>query len=103
MSRIHLGAPVDVKVQSLDQTFTGTVARFAERLDTETRTMHVEVDVKNPTLELVPGMYADASITLDEAQRRRWSRRSQAIDRTRRQDARVLVVDAERRDRSARR
>ena len=30
--------------------FTGTVARFADRLDTDTRTMRVEVDVPNPTL-----------------------------------------------------
>ena len=29
--------------------------------------MHVEVDVPNPNLELVPGMYADASIVLAEA------------------------------------
>ena len=54
-------------MQSLDKTLTGTVARFADRLDTDTRTMHVEVDVPNPTLELVPGMYADASIALDQA------------------------------------
>jgi hypothetical protein len=30
----------------------------AERLDSDTRTMRVEVDVANPKLELVPGMYA---------------------------------------------
>jgi multidrug efflux pump subunit AcrA (membrane-fusion protein) len=29
--------------------------------------MRVEVDVRNPTLELVPGMYANASLVLDEA------------------------------------
>ena len=46
------------RVQALDTDVPGTVARFAERLDTDTRTMRVEVDVKNPTLELVPGMYA---------------------------------------------
>ena len=67
VSRIHLRAPVDVRVQSLGRTFPGTVARFAERLDSETRTMRVEVDVANRTLELVPGMYAQASIELDRA------------------------------------
>jgi RND family efflux transporter MFP subunit len=67
VSRIHLGAPVALHVQSSHKTLTGTVARFAARLNTETRTMHVEVDVPNPNLELVPGMYADASIVLAEA------------------------------------
>jgi RND family efflux transporter MFP subunit len=67
VSRIHLGAPVDLHVQSSHKRFTGTVARFAARVNTETRTMHVEVDVPNSNLELVPGMYAEASIVLDEA------------------------------------
>jgi len=67
VSRIHLGGDVSVAVQSLHKTVKGTVARFSDRLDTDTRTMHVEVDVQNPTLELVPGMYADATILLDAA------------------------------------
>jgi len=64
--RIHLGEPVSITVQSLGRTFPGTVARFADRLDAETRTMRVEVDVPNPKLELVPGMYAAASLALDQ-------------------------------------
>lgn len=64
---IHLGTPVDLDVQALHQTFTGKVARFSERLDSDTRTMRVEVDVENPTLEIVPGMYATASIVLNSA------------------------------------
>jgi len=66
VSRIHLGQHVDVTVQSLHRTVSGTVARFANRLDTDTRTMRVEVDVQNANLELVPGMYADASLSLDQ-------------------------------------
>lgn len=66
VSRVRLGTPVDVTIQSLHKTVTGTVARFAGRLNTETRTMHVEVDVPNANLELVPGMYADASLVLDQ-------------------------------------
>jgi RND family efflux transporter MFP subunit len=65
VSRIHLGQEVDVTVQSLHKTVSGSVSRFADRLDTDTRTMRVEVDVANPTLDLVPGMYADASLALD--------------------------------------
>jgi len=67
VSRIHLCAPVDVTVQALGRTFQGKVARFSERLNLDTRTMETEVDVPNPKLELVPGMYAYASITTDEA------------------------------------
>ena len=55
------------RVQALDTDLPGTVARFAQRLDADTRTMRVEVDVPNPRLELVPGMYAQASIALDRA------------------------------------
>ena len=65
--RVRLGQPVDVRVESLKRTFPGKVARFADRLDTDTRTMRVEVDVPNPGLTLVPGMYADATLVLDEA------------------------------------
>jgi RND family efflux transporter MFP subunit len=67
VSRIHVGASVDVKVQALNRNFEGKVARFAEKLNLDTRTMETEVDVANPKLELVPGMYAYASITTDQA------------------------------------
>jgi RND family efflux transporter MFP subunit len=67
VSLIHLGAPVDVKVQALNRSFQGKVARFSDTLNLETRTMATEVDVPNPKLELVPGMYAYASITTDAA------------------------------------
>ncbi len=88
--RIHVGNDVDVTVQVLHKTVTGKVARFADRLDTDTRTMRVEVDVPNPKLELVPGMYADATLVLDAA-RDAVVAPVQAIDRDE-QGARVLVV-----------
>jgi RND family efflux transporter MFP subunit len=90
VSRVRLGSPVDVTVQSLNKTVSGTVARFAGRLDTETRTMRVEVDVPNPRGELVPGMYADATLVLQEASGAIVAP-VQAIDRTE-TGARVLVV-----------
>jgi RND family efflux transporter MFP subunit len=56
---VRSGDPVDVHVESLgDKTFTGTITRFTDRVDEETRTMITEVEVPNPNLELVPGMYA---------------------------------------------
>ena len=66
VSRIRLGAPVAVNVQALDRSFQGTVARFAGKLNLDTRTMETEVDVPNPSLLLVPGMYAAASIGTEQ-------------------------------------
>jgi RND family efflux transporter MFP subunit len=59
---VHLGEPVDVKVAALNRTFPGRVARFADKVEESTRTMKTEVDVANPTLELVPGMYAEVDL-----------------------------------------
>jgi RND family efflux transporter MFP subunit len=63
---IHLGDPVSVNVPSLSRTFPGKVARFSVDVREETRTMHTEVDVPNPTRILLPGLYAEATITLEK-------------------------------------
>jgi RND family efflux transporter MFP subunit len=63
--RVKLGEPVEVTVAALARTFKGRVARFSDQLDLETRTMHTEVDVPNPDLILVPGMYATARLPLE--------------------------------------
>ena len=63
---IHLGDPVSVSVPSLNRTFPGKVARFSVDVREETRTMHTEVDVQNPGRVLVPGLYAEATITLEK-------------------------------------
>lgn len=64
--RIRVGRKVQVKVPSLNQTFEGRVSRFAEKIDSATRTMETEVDVPNPRLILKPGMYAYADLELDQ-------------------------------------
>lgn len=64
--RIRLGRIVKVKVPSLNQTFDGKVSRFAEKVDTATRTMETEVDVPNLRQLLKPGMYAYADLELDQ-------------------------------------
>lgn len=63
---VHLGKSVSVEVQALNKTFEGTVARFSDKVDASTRTMMTEVDVPNPKLELVPGMYAYVSFPVSE-------------------------------------
>jgi RND family efflux transporter MFP subunit len=62
---VHIGQQVDVRVQTLNRSFPGRVARFAEKLELSTRTMNTEVDVPNPSLLLIPGMYAEVNLTLD--------------------------------------
>src|ERR1700728_3661032 len=62
---IHLGDHVDVHVPSLNRTFPGKVARFSVDVREDTRTMHTEVDVLNPQHILLPGLYAEATITLE--------------------------------------
>ena len=63
---IHIGDPVDVHVPSLNRTFPGKVARFSVDVREDTRTMHTEVDVSNPQHMLLPGLYADAEIALEQ-------------------------------------
>ena len=64
---IHPGDTVDVKVGSLDEkTFTGKITRATERVNEDTRKMTAEVEVPNPNLELVPGMYATVTLKADK-------------------------------------
>jgi RND family efflux transporter MFP subunit len=62
---IKVGDPVDVRVASLNRTFPGKVARFSVDVREDTRTMHTEVDVPNPERVLLPGLYAEAVLSLD--------------------------------------
>lgn len=61
---IHIGENVDVVVSNNNETFQGKIARFADLIDTQVRTMHTEIDVPNPKYQLVPGMYASVRIPL---------------------------------------
>lgn len=62
---VHVGQQVAVRVPTLAQSFSGRVARFAGKVSLATRTMDTEVDVMNPRLILIPGMYAEVNLTLD--------------------------------------
>jgi RND family efflux transporter MFP subunit len=63
---IHKGEAAAVNVPVLHRTFPGRVTRFAEKVQMSTRTMDTEVDVPNPDLVLVPGMYAEVILNVDE-------------------------------------
>jgi RND family efflux transporter MFP subunit len=65
---IHVGDAVEVRVDSLGKTLTNaTISRCSQKVDEDTRTMLTEVEVPNPNLELVPGMYA--TLVLNVARR----------------------------------
>ena len=66
VSRVHVGETVDVRVSSLAKSFPGRVARFADKIQPSTRTMDTEVDVQNPSLTLIPGMYAEEDLRVEE-------------------------------------
>ena len=64
--QIHLGDPVKVHVQALNQDIEGKVSRFADSLDLQTRTMETEIDFDNRDGHLIPGMYAETQLSLRE-------------------------------------
>src|SRR5262249_44927902 len=66
---IRVGDPVNVNVPSLSRNFPGKVTRFSVDVKEDTRTMHTEVDVPNQNGALVPGLYAEATITLEQKNR----------------------------------
>lgn len=62
---IRVNDAVQVRIPSLDKVIPGKVARFSVDVAEQTRTMHTEVDVDNPGRLLYPGMYAEATLTLE--------------------------------------
>lgn len=64
---IHIGQTIAIEVSGAQQKFDGKIVRFSDQIDTQTRTMHTEVQVPNPNFQLVPGMYASVKIPLSSA------------------------------------
>jgi RND family efflux transporter MFP subunit len=48
------------------ESFTGTVARNSNTIDTNSRTLNVEIDVDNPKGEIMPGAYGFVHFTLPQ-------------------------------------
>ncbi|MEZ2346687.1 efflux RND transporter periplasmic adaptor subunit [Terriglobus sp. RCC_193] len=64
VAEIRNGQTVDVEVTSTGRKLQGKVTRYADSVQTATRTMDTEVDVPNPDGALVPGMYAEVHLHL---------------------------------------
>ncbi len=61
---IAVGDPIEI-VLGDNRRLPGTVARISHRITTETRTMMAEIDVPNPDLKLIAGMYVTVGLKLD--------------------------------------
>jgi RND family efflux transporter MFP subunit len=63
VKEIRMRDSVEIQVESLnDRALTGLISRFSQKIDDTTRTMLTEIEVENPDLELIPGMYATLSL-----------------------------------------
>jgi RND family efflux transporter MFP subunit len=66
---IHVDDLVNVRVDSLGgKSFAGKITRFTGKVSDDTRTMITEIEVDNPNLEVIPGMYATVVLKLEPRQ-----------------------------------
>jgi HlyD family secretion protein len=61
------GDPAVFKLDFTDHVFEGKVARIADSLDRDDKTMRTEIDLPNPANELRDGMYGYATIELSKS------------------------------------
>ena len=66
---IHVGDPVEVRVLAYpDRIFKAKISWIAASIDPSTRRLSVRADVENPQGELKPGMFANFSIIIGNAE-----------------------------------
>lgn len=62
---MNAGVPAEIRATgAVGGVFSGKIARSAESLNAQARTMRVEVDMPNATHALVPGMYVNVAFKL---------------------------------------
>ena len=63
LGQLSTGAKAEIAVPALgSQKFEGTISYLSPELDPSTRTARVRVEVKNPDMKLLPGMFAQAQL-----------------------------------------
>ncbi len=63
---IHVGNTVSGKIVSMGgKPFSGKITRASLKVNLDTRTMATEIEVANPDLTLVPGMYVNLALTVE--------------------------------------
>lgn len=88
---VHIGTTAQIRIESTGQQLTGKVVRTTGELDLATRTLQVEIDLKNADNKLDPGMYADVTLDLQRTGTA-LTVPIQAVDRSGGRPA-VMVVD----------
>lgn len=64
---IREGLPAELTVQGLPgESFFGKVTRFNRTVDPSTRTMHVEIEIPNPSGVLKPNMFGRVQLTVSQ-------------------------------------
>jgi len=64
---VNPGDRVEVKLQEIKgKTIEGKVTRTSWAVDTKVRTLRVEIDIPNPGSNLLPGLYAYATVVAEE-------------------------------------
>jgi len=62
---MNSGVPAEIRATGVvGDVFSGKIARSAESMNPQARTMKVEVDMPNADHKLVPGMYVDVAFNL---------------------------------------
>ncbi len=64
---MQVGDTVNGRIDSLGgKLFTGKITRYTDKVDEDTRTMMVEIEVPNKDLQIVPGMYATVILEIQK-------------------------------------
>jgi RND family efflux transporter MFP subunit len=61
---VQIGDTAQIRIEATGQELTGKVVRTTGELDTATRTLQVEIDLKNTDRHLSPGMYAEVTLNI---------------------------------------
>ena len=70
LDEIKVGLPLTIKVDTYpDATFTGKITTIDPKVDPATRNVAVRATLPNPERKLLPGMFAQATLTTGEPQR----------------------------------
>lgn len=68
IGKISNGANMTITIPTLGKTFTGTVKDVHPTLDPTTKSYGVDISVSDPNHQLLPGMFAEASLSSDGKQ-----------------------------------
>jgi RND family efflux transporter MFP subunit len=61
---VKIGDSAQIEIEATGQKLVGKVVRTTGELDMATRTLQVEIDLKNADRKLSPGMYADVNLSI---------------------------------------